>query len=266
MPKKKGSIVFACGPGQSTRLWQAQITRFGADYNVLLCGLTEAGWSPRATDVTGISLDDYVTQLMAIMEKATAERPVVVGHFIAGTALLRLAARYPDKIKAAVVVGTAGCYCKRTDYQFGVEEKTLQGLLSSIRESFTAGARILMDLQFTEPDPADVRTGWMSDTLNDVTRNDLLACVTLMHQIDIRSELERIRTPTLIIAGERDSVVPIAAARVLQESILDSQLEVISDAGQIATLTRPSAFNSALERFLRQLRLERTMWAIYYSW
>lgn len=263
--RRKGSLVFIHGLGSGPHVWGPQVREFGRDYDVGVCDLDQGDRVCRSITGSEASIDDYVTRLLCFLDRNCGEWPVVVGHFIGGTALLQLAARHSDKIDAVVVVGTAACYSKRADHPIGIGEDIFDGLGNELEASFADGVRRFADLQLTEPAPAELRAQWISSTESGITQADMRVCLSLMRGVDIREELKRIRTPTLIITGDRNLLVPPIAAQTLRDSIVDSQLQIVEEGGHIPQLTRPTRFNTILEGFLGQLRFERRMLAIYFS-
>jgi len=62
--------------------------------------------------------------------------------------------------------------------------------------------------------------------------------------------LSSIRCPTLVAVGEEDTVTPQSAAEAMHRAIAGSELMTIPQAGHLANLEQPAAFNAALARFL----------------
>ena len=60
--------------------------------------------------------------------------------------------------------------------------------------------------------------------------------------------LATINVPTLVIAGEDDSV-PLAESELMHQHIPGSQLRVIAKAGHYAALERPAEFGRLLRAF-----------------
>jgi pimeloyl-ACP methyl ester carboxylesterase len=67
---------------------------------------------------------------------------------------------------------------------------------------------------------------------------------------DVRELLARVATPTLLIRGARDTLVPAAAGAVMRAALPNARMLTLADAGHVAMFDRPHAFNSALLRFL----------------
>lgn len=59
-----------------------------------------------------------------------------------------------------------------------------------------------------------------------------------------------LRMPTLVMAGDRDSIVPMANAHILNTALPNARLHVIEDAGHLFLVTKPEETLSAIIDFL----------------
>ena len=71
---------------------------------------------------------------------------------------------------------------------------------------------------------------------------------------DARNEIGSIHSPTLIITGENDTVVPPQSQIELAELIPGANQVFIPDAGHAVTIDKPQQFNQALCKFLSENR------------
>lgn len=67
---------------------------------------------------------------------------------------------------------------------------------------------------------------------------------------DLRPELGRIDSETLVITGRDDFICGPAAAQVLADGIPRSELVIVENAGHMLHLEQPAAFSAAVEAFL----------------
>jgi pimeloyl-ACP methyl ester carboxylesterase len=67
---------------------------------------------------------------------------------------------------------------------------------------------------------------------------------------DIREKLPEIETPTMILAGLSDRVIPVAGAISYHRRIPHSRLEIFERTGHVPQLERPLRFNAVLDDFL----------------
>ena len=58
--------------------------------------------------------------------------------------------------------------------------------------------------------------------------------------------------PTLIVWGEKDSIIPVADADEFERLIDDSRKVVMKDTGHIPMAERPQTFNELLVEFLAE--------------
>ena len=162
-----------------------------------------------------------------------------------GAIAMDLAARYPKRVQGLVLMATAAklnvpkqrieqwraVTMGRTGQPFtndGYSPKTIAEKHEVIQEGWGEQIR------------TDPRTRW----------GDMVAC----SKVDLRSELGKITTPTLILAGADDQVTPPADAEVIKAGIKGSRLEVIADAAHNLTTERPTEVNAAVEKFLAGLK------------
>lgn len=72
----------------------------------------------------------------------------------------------------------------------------------------------------------------------------------LMDRTDQTETLKTVTCPTLVLCGEDDSLCPVATHETMAELISHATLEVIAEAGHLATLEKPTETNAALTRWL----------------
>jgi pimeloyl-ACP methyl ester carboxylesterase len=65
--------------------------------------------------------------------------------------------------------------------------------------------------------------------------------------------LHGINVPTLVIAGEEDTLTPLPNAKFMQEHIPSARLAVIPRSGHYAAMENPEEFARALRQFLEGL-------------
>jgi pimeloyl-ACP methyl ester carboxylesterase len=69
---------------------------------------------------------------------------------------------------------------------------------------------------------------------------------------DFRDRLPEVKVPTLIVWGEKDSIIPVRDADEFERLIEDSRKVVMKDTGHISMAERPTAFNDVLVDFLAE--------------
>ena len=75
----------------------------------------------------------------------------------------------------------------------------------------------------------------------------------ILREADLRGSLARIDCPALVLLGERDTLVPIAAGEALAAALPHGTLRLMPGAGHAPFLSHPEAFAEAVSDFLNLL-------------
>lgn len=158
----------------------------------------------------------------------------VVGFSMGAMTALQLAARHPERLRTAVIVG-----------------------ITTQREPRASVARRLMDpARIDREDPSFAA---LLSRRHDAGQGEgawrrllpaLAADVAAQPLLSPR-ELRRIDLPVLVVCGDRDPFVPVDHAWGLQRQLPDGRLFVAPDCGHEVTAKRPALFNEALAGFYR---------------
>jgi pimeloyl-ACP methyl ester carboxylesterase len=79
----------------------------------------------------------------------------------------------------------------------------------------------------------------------------------VMPQTDIGDLLPRITAPTLVIAGDRDPIVPPEQSRVIADRVPNAELALIRGAGHMPFMERADEYQRALGDWLRRTRRQQ---------
>jgi pimeloyl-ACP methyl ester carboxylesterase/predicted glycosyltransferase len=90
-----------------SRIYKAQLPYFSERYRVVTWDGRGNGKSDRPDTVAAYSLDHYVADALAVMDATNTQSAGLVGLSFGGMIALVLAAHWPERVKAAVLAGTA---------------------------------------------------------------------------------------------------------------------------------------------------------------
>jgi 3-oxoadipate enol-lactonase len=77
-----------------------------------------------------------------------------------------------------------------------------------------------------------------------------LQAALAVSRFDRRRDLARIKTPTLVVAGEKDTTVPMRPKLELAQRIPGARLEVIPGSGHVTPIDATARFNALILAFL----------------
>ncbi len=150
----------------------------------------------------------------------------VAGHSLGGLLCARLAARRPDLVRKLVLVAPAGLPGRT---MAGSTAPLLRVLLSSHPRFLALLAR----------DAA--RSGPV--TIGTAARALLAA--------DVRADLAAVRSPTLVLLGRNDHLVPLVDGEELARALPNGRVRVL-EAGHVPMVEQPTLFSRELLAFLAE--------------
>ena len=72
-------------------------------------------------------------------------------------------------------------------------------------------------------------------------------------RFDVRKRLRDIAAPTLVVSGDRDSMVPHELKESLVFGIPNAKIEIVNDSGHATPIDSPDIFNEVLVKFLHEV-------------
>jgi len=249
-------VVLIHGYPLSGASWEKQLPALlAAGHRVITYDRRGFGKSSQPT--TGYDYDTFADDLHKLITALELRDVALVGFSMGGGEVARYLGRYGSEgvRKAAILGGIPPFLLKAADNPDGVEQSVFDGIESAIqadRYAFFTGffknffnADVLLGKRVSEQ---AVQGCWQIAAGSSATAT--LACVATWYT-DFRQDLERIDVPTLVMHGDADRIVPLAASGALSaRRIKGAQLVVVKEGPHCFTWTHPEVVNSELVRFL----------------
>lgn len=217
-------VVLVHGLSGSTLWWNRNIGALAERYQVYLIDLPGFGSMHHLR--ASFAVAHASSWLARWMEAVHLSQAHFVGHSMGGYACMRLAVSRPDLVRSLTLAAPVGVPA------YPSVSRELVPLIASVR-SVTPGFLPVLAFDAMRMGPA-----MLLRTARELVRED------------IRSSMEAITAPTLLIWGEHDTLVPPWCGDVLRKSIPDSRLLILLGAGHVVMYDRPAEFNAAVLSFL----------------
>jgi pimeloyl-ACP methyl ester carboxylesterase len=217
-------VVFVHGLSGSTKWWARNVPAIAQQYRVYLVDLPGFGAMRRFRRhfhlLRAPEWLDHWRQAVGL------EHFSLVGHSMGGYVCMALAAQRPEQVRRLVLVASIGI-----PFECSVSRLLWPTTLALARTTPAFWPTLLYD---------GVRAGVL------MIRRASRQIVAL----DARPLLPAIRTPTLLIWGRHDDLVPLSFGERLHAGIAQARLVVLEHANHICMYDQPEPFNEALLAFL----------------
>ena len=250
-------VVLVHGLGGQWQNWLENIPRLAQERRVLALDLPGHGLTPEPADGK-ISISGYGRCVDAFCEKLGLGKVDVVGNSMGGFVAAEVAIQFPQRVSRLVLVSAAGISSADALQQpvllFGrvaaaIATNTAARHRKLAARPITRHSSLLLVARhprLLKPDLA--YEGFFKGAGKDGFDDALRACL----DYDFRDRLPDVKVPTLVVWGEKDSIIPVRDADEFERLIEDSRKVVMKDTGHIPMAERPQAFNDVLVEFLAE--------------
>jgi pimeloyl-ACP methyl ester carboxylesterase len=232
-------LLFLHGNGSSALNWHQQVDAFRDKYRVIAYDSVNHGHSSNSPG--NEPEPDRVDELEGVLAALGIDRPILCGHSMGGSTVVRWACRHPDQAVALIVSG------------MGVP-----------REG-TGAPPLPVEAAFLPPSEGTFTEAWVRDHALEIERYARLrstgtrleaqrhprqatAANPSRNPQELSTLVRSIRSPMLVIVGARDTLRP--AAEHLHELVSHSRLHVVGGNAHNEYYPAADEFNRVVGQFL----------------
>jgi len=208
-----------------------------------LPGHGHSDWSGEA------GLDDMVDAVYA----AVPGDAVWLGWSLGGLVATRAAARLQDSVRGLVSVASNPCFLRRPDWQSAMLPELLQAFAQDLEKDYrqTLDRFLALQVRGSEAATTILRSLRAAMATRAMPHPDgLRAGLDILAGSDLRQALGSVVCPVLLLAGERDTLVPLAALQAARELFPAARLEVFPGAGHAPFISDPARFAQCVTDFI----------------
>jgi len=270
-------FLIAGGPGDSHSYFKSYFDSLEKIFTVIYYDARGRGRSGR-TSLPGLyTVDKDVEDLENLRLKLGYDKIHVFGHSYGGMVAARYATHYPSHLSRLVLCNTF--------HSAGGWQNNIDNCNRHIQESFPEAWKQLMSMRRSQKsstsewrrvyDPCIETLYWYSvakmkkhqkhyeeirteyDAFADtvyyaIIGNDPDFEVSgAMKELDLRDDLKKINTPTLVLGGRGDKIATAKQAAEIQELIPNSKLHIFEESGHLPFIEENKAFVRLVSKFLK---------------
>jgi pimeloyl-ACP methyl ester carboxylesterase len=244
-------VVYVHGHLASSATWKDVLVAASAGRPAVAVDMPGFGFSDRPWPYDYTAAGE-ARGLARYLQARGIEKAVLVGNSLGGAEVMLVAAERPELVEALILVAPA---TPLGPIPWPVRILRTPGLggvvLALVTRPFVAfGLRHRVYARASRVTEAAIDDAWRPLRVPGTRRAALRAIRT--DPADYEGLEARIRTPTLIVWGERDRMLPASEGDRLAARIPGAELVVIPDAGHLPQRERPEAFAAVVAEFLKR--------------
>lgn len=232
-------LLFLHGAGGNAG-WQAYHEKLAKDYTVYVP--SQAGFNGTERPEWLYTITDLCHFNQAMVEALALKDYILMGSSMGGWIAAEMAAMCRANLRALILVGAAGIRPEKAE----------------IAEIFMVSAQTRMAQRFHDISQVSNREDYEREPTADeqlvAHANQEMASRLCwrpyLHNPSLPHYLGRVDTPTLLVWGRQDAIIPLECGELFEAAMPNAQLKVIENCGHSPALERPVEFLAAVNAFL----------------
>lgn len=244
-------MLFAHGFGCDQNMWRYVTPAFEADYRIVLFDYVGAGKSGKQfyNPERYASLHGYAQDVLDICQELDLKDVIFVGHSVSAMIGLLAAIDSPHYFKKMVMVGPSPCYLNDGNYVGGFTRNDIEGLLETMEKNYIGWANFLA--------PNIIGNAHRPELGAELTESFCSTDPLIARQFaeatffsDNRSDLKKIKIPSLILQCSDDIMAPLEVGAYLSQTMPQSTLRVMKATGHCPHMSEPEETIHYIKEFL----------------
>ena len=228
--------------------YAAFLRRLAKQARVIIFDVRGSGSSDSPSGETLPSWEQWADEAKAVLDELDSRRAVVLGTADGGPTAALFAASHPTRSRGLILINSSACFPEITD-GLGVSQNEASKIVQD-----AWGTEVLADL--ITPDAArdpDFRR-WFARSLRlSLTPREAEKLLGVISTMDVRSVLESVRVPTLVLHREAYQAIPLSHGQYLADHIPDAKLAVLPGRDSVIYTEPAEEGLQAIEQFLTDL-------------
>ena len=251
-------VLFIHGLGENLLTWQKLLDRLPQDQcRYLLIDLPGHGQST-AERMGNYSHRHLADQLVEFLNDLSIEKTIVVGHSLGGTLALRMALRYPEKVRALFLISPAVFSIRGLPLSHFIFANPLlrTGIISFANKTLRSPEKLKQTLQNAVYDPSIVNQDLLRRIAQPILENPKSGLSLYYYLRDssrnhVFPELKNLNCPLFVLNGIEDPWVKISETRRLANLLPNAVLLEIPQCGHMPQEEKPDLVATQLHKFIQ---------------
>ena len=231
-------VLFVHGVGGNRHHWDGQVNALSGR------GFRATAWDARgygdSEDYEGpLNFEaDFSADVLRVLEHFGEKKVHLIGLSMGGRIARNFALQHPERLHSVTLANTSA----------GIDAMTPEQVKKFVEDRRNRTPETMRALIGSKAHPQAMEV--LQASVKALHKPMYLKTLEAIVAQDHRAPVEKIRVPTLVIAGDEDTVYPKGATRNLAERIPGAKFVEFKGCGHLSNLEQPDLFNETLLKFL----------------
>ena len=249
-PSADKTILFIHGWPANHQMFEYQFNQLPAlGYRCI--GLDLRGFGKSSNPWESYSYNRMADDIRVIIDTLQLENITLLGHSMGGAVAIRYMSRYKahQVDKLALAGAAAPMFTMQPDFPYGTPITVVNELIS---DTYNDRPKMVQDFGnlFYHRHLSESFQHWFQNLCLTASGHATAQCLETLRDEDLRSDLTRIHTPTLILHGKWDLICPYELGELMYVQIQNSMLVPFEYSGHGLFYEEKEKFNEELARFI----------------
>jgi non-heme chloroperoxidase len=223
--------------------------------NFRVIGITLRGFGKSDKPYGKYDYDVHAADIRKILNQLKIKNAVLGGFSMGGAIAIRVAATDEGACisKLALFGAAAPIWTKRDDFPYNLTKSSVDDLIklnNLDRPKLLANFGKIFSA--TETALNEGIANWLNGINISSSSYAMAQCLIALRDTDLRSDLAKIKIPTLIMHGKKDKICSFDLAEQMKAGIANSHIVAFENSGHSLFLEETKKFNAELLKFAKQ--------------
>lgn len=245
-------MMFAHGFGCDQNMWRFVTPAFEEDYQIVLFDYVGSGKSDlhaydpgRYGDLNGYAQD--VLDICAALELTDL---IYVGHSVSSVIGMLASIQEPARFERLILIGPSPCYINDPPaYIGGFERADIEGLLDVMEKNYIGWANFLAPVVMKNQERPEL-TRELEESFCSTDPKIARRFAEATFFSDNRSDVPKVKTPSLIMQCSEDAIAPLEVGEYLQRHLPQSTLRIMKATGHCPHMSHPEETLQIIKEYL----------------
>ncbi len=217
-------------------------------------------------DIETCNFPNITKDLHELLQDLGIKKSIFMGHSMGVNICLEHARRYPEDMRAQILI--SGTVIPPQDVMF---DSNIVDIVSPHLKTFTekypsffkmfwrhsfknpVAQYLIFDGGFNKKQVEMEFIQLYMKKISELPEKLFFHLLKIMHDHDVINYLELIKTPTLVIGGDKDKIIPNYLQRILTTQLPICELYIVKDGSHVPQADFPDRINHRLLRFIHKI-------------